>query len=171
MGRRNHFGIDSRTDLLRADDDRIGPLGDLSTWSIEAAQTALGAYAATLLSLLDDPDAGVRCNAAYALTVASVDAERVTGGLHARLQVETEPAARASLILGIAEVAGRHGTDPAVVGWAEMLWSDPVWAPSFLRDVRFIRGDAERCTWPVRVSGASLPRSAVGSRCSGAPTM
>ncbi len=130
LARRNHFGYDSRTDLLQADDrecyDNFGYPG---RWSLQAGRDALAADAPILLALLDDPDPDVRCAAAYGLAAASSDALRIARGLRARLQTEPEPHVRISLILAIAQIAREHGDPTAARDWAHALWSDPAEGP------------------------------------------
>jgi len=144
IGRRNHFGRDTRTGLLQAADDeqRYDTHGYPGHWSIQAGRDALAADAAILLALLDDPDTQVRCHAAYALAAASSRAAEITDRLRARLAAETEPAARISLLLAAAQLAREHHHQlDATTAWVRGLWSDPA-RPL---DVRFGAGLARLC--------------------------
>jgi hypothetical protein len=128
IGRRDHYGGDSRSGLLRAVDNRrlYDPRGYPTDWSVQAGRDALALDRAILLSLLDDPDPDVRCHAAYALAAASEHAAEIIDGLRARLPAETEPAVRISLVLAVAQVAADQDHDTvAALEWAHALWSDP----------------------------------------------
>src|SRR6266545_1838110 len=114
IGRRNHFGRDTRTGLLRCADDeeRYDNHGYPEQWSIQAGRDALAADTAVLLSLLDYPDSHVR---------------EITDGLRHRLRSETEPPVRISLLLAIAQIAHEHQQQLDVTAaWVQSLWSDPV---------------------------------------------
>ena len=129
IARRNHFGRDSRCDLLQAADDeqRYDNWGYPGHWSVQAGRDALAPDTAILLSLLHDPGPHVRCRAAYALAAASDHPAEITDGLRQRLGSETEPSVRISLLLGIAQTAREHHHHQldATTTWLHGLWSDP----------------------------------------------
>ncbi|MEV7122201.1 hypothetical protein [Kitasatospora griseola] len=98
----------------------------MATWSVQAARQALTADADLLLPLLDHPDPAVRTGAAYAVSAAAAPArDRATAALQARLDVEGDPATRASLVLGIGELAWEE-RDTATIARTRTWWRDPV---------------------------------------------
>jgi hypothetical protein len=135
-GHRNHFGTDLRTDLFQVADDpddlEIDGYGRPAVWTQQAAREAVTTDASLLIRLLDDPDALVRTNTAYALAGALSPPPEVQAALQARLAAETSPAVRISLVLAITQLAVVHG-DPDVVRWTRELWAGEGHAP----DVRF----------------------------------
>ncbi len=148
IGRRNAFGDDSRTGLLRAADDEelCDNWGYPGHWSIQAGRDALAADTGILLSLLHDPDPHVRCRAAYALAAASGHPAEISDGLRQRLGTEDEPSVRISLLLGIAQTAGEHHHQlDETTGWLRGLWSDPAQP----QDVRLGAGIAWLCLTDV----------------------
>ncbi|WP_405790374.1 hypothetical protein [Streptomyces sp. NBC_01367] len=128
-------GLCTRAELLRvayADNEwTFEPSGYPGHWSIQAAREAITADADLVIALLADPDPNVRVAAAYTLVSASGRADDIRGALHARLSVEEDPAARAGLVLAIAQVAREHG-DTDGERWTRMLWSD-IEAPPEMR--------------------------------------
>lgn len=126
VSRRSNFGDTSRDTLLCADDPREAgyyePSGGLVTWTIQAGRAAAAADSEILLHLLDDPEPVVRRAAAFALAIAH-PAGGIPDGLHARLAIEDDQAARACLVLAIGQLA-REQHDPATAEQLRAWWQD-----------------------------------------------
>ncbi|CAM5415188.1 HEAT repeat domain-containing protein [Streptomyces sp. NPDC047804] len=126
-----HQGVCTRADMLRFHDDDewfFEVTGYLQNWSVQAAREAIAADTDLLLPLLDDPDAAVRTATAYALAAASDRAQGILTAFRSRLLSEHNPAARAGLILAIAQLARAH-QDQGAVAWMRACWSDPARPP------------------------------------------
>ncbi|MYW06710.1 hypothetical protein [Streptomyces sp. SID3343] len=76
------------------------------------------------ITLLDDPDPGIREVAAYALAAASSRAGEISAALHARFRVEDHARVRAGMLLAIAQLAREHRHEDATA-FTRALWSDP----------------------------------------------
>lgn len=120
---------------------------------VRAGREAIAACADRIIPLLDDPDPRLRAAAAYTLAAVftppaavppasreeagagpaasreeAVPAVAVPAALHDRLEAETDPAVRISVILAIAQLAVDR-RDRRAQSWAESLWSDPAARP------------------------------------------
>lgn len=126
-GHRNHFGRDRREDLLQVeylpDEQVYDAPGYPANWTLQAARQALTAGVPLLTELLDDPDPAVRSHAAYALATTASPPSRVRDSLRARLAGESEPPARISLVLAVAQLAVEQADDPGIAPWAQQLWA------------------------------------------------
>lgn len=91
---------------------------------MEGARDAVAADARLLLPLLDDPDPEVRCEIGHALAaVPGRCGGLAAAGLRDRLGREDVPEVRASLVLGLGELAIGSGDERAAAAWARTLWS------------------------------------------------
>ncbi|MFF2353822.1 hypothetical protein ACFVVL_29070 [Kitasatospora sp. NPDC058115] len=129
--RMRHQGVCTRADMLRFRDDdewSFEVTGYLQNWSVQAARGAIAADTDLLLPLLDDPDHAVRIATAYVLAAASDRAQDVLTAFRARLLAEHNPAARAGLVLAIAQLARAH-QDLETIAWMQAYWSDPSRSP------------------------------------------
>lgn len=131
MVRMRHLGVCTRADMLRfrSDDEwSFEVTGYPQNWSVQAAREAVAADTDLLLPLLDDPDLTVRIATAYALAAASSREQDIFTAFHSRLLTEPHPAARAGLVLAIAQLAREH-QDQGVVVWMRACSSDPAQPP------------------------------------------
>ncbi|MFD8597529.1 hypothetical protein ACFV1L_21255 [Kitasatospora sp. NPDC059646] len=129
LARRPHLGDGTRGGLLRtsplADGLLFEPSGYVANWSVQAARQALTTDTDLLLPLLDHPDPAVRTGTAYAVSAAAAPArDRAAAALHARLDAEADPVTRASLVLGIGELAWEE-RDTATIARTLTWWRDP----------------------------------------------
>ncbi|MFD8508005.1 hypothetical protein ACFV2L_35560 [Streptomyces sp. NPDC059687] len=131
VARMRHQGVCTRADMLRfrGDDEwSFEVTGYLQNWSVQAARDAIAADVDLLLPLLDDLDPAVRIATAYVLAAATDRAQDILTAFHARLLAEHDPAARAGLVLAIAQLARAH-CDSRTVVWMRACWSDPARPP------------------------------------------
>lgn len=131
VARMRHQGVCTRADMLRfrGDDEwSFEVTGYLQNWSVQAAREAIAADTDLLLPLLDDPDPAVRIATAYALAAASDRAQDILTAFHSRLLAEHNPAARAGLVLAIAQLARAH-QGQGTVEWMRAHSSDPARPP------------------------------------------
>jgi hypothetical protein len=132
-GRRNHFGVDRRADLLVAhhppDEPTIDQLGCPVDATLEAAGAAVAACAPLLIGFLGDRAPEVRVNAAYALATACPAPPTVRAALRERFGAERDPVVRIGLILAETQVAVAHDDAAGAQAWTGALWRDPAVPP------------------------------------------
>lgn len=149
-GHRVNYTRETRSTLFRVGNlpgkYGINASGERSDWCLQAAREGLGFDAAILVGLLDDGDPDVRAEAAFALATALNLPAGAQEALRARLAVESDPAARISLVLAV----GQLGLDPIE---AEQWWRDPRRSD----DVRFAAAIAWLCLTDLPVT-AELSR-------------
>ncbi|MEU5660504.1 hypothetical protein ABZ802_33550 [Streptomyces sp. NPDC047737] len=138
--RARHFGVASREELLahRTDPLRHSPddyddygvevTGYPAGWSVAAARAAITAEIPVLLPLLDNPDATLRIDAAYALATVGDHDHTVRTAFATRLAKERDALVSAALLLAAAETS-RADPHPPTTLWIRERWQDRTLAP------------------------------------------